>query len=120
ARPGRPAVGGAVGRLVEAGSVEHLRIARIDGDVVDVLRLRQHVRPGGTGVGGEEDPAAGVSPRRGHAPGGEIETTRVAGVRGDRVGSVGPRGQGDARPVLGPVRRAIEGTVAVVTDTAAL
>ena len=45
ARPGGAAIGRAVRGLVEAGGVEDRGIAWVDGHVVDVLGLRQHVRP---------------------------------------------------------------------------
>ena len=120
AAPRLAPVGGAPRRLIEAAGVERRRAARIERHVVDVLGAREHVAPGGAGVGRDEDPAPRVVLAAGHAPGREVEPLRVRGVDGEGVGPVGARRQLHTGPVLGAVGGAVERAVAVVADAAPL
>ena len=119
-RPRLAAVGRSPRGLVEAAGVEHIRASRVDGRVVDVLRARQDVAPGGAGVGAQEDAASGVVLASRHPPSGQVEPPGVARVGRQRIGPVGAPRQRHRRPVLRAVGRAVERAVALVADPAHL
>ena len=90
-RPGLAAVGRAERRLVEAAGVEDLRVARVDGHVVDVLGLAQDVPPRRARVRRHEDAAARVAVGVRDAPGREVEALRVRGIDREAVRAVRAR-----------------------------
>ena len=75
--------------------------------------------PGLSAVGRHQDAPTRVSARRRSSPGRQVEALRILRVHGQAVRAVRALGQGDARPVLGPVGGPVERAVARVPDLAA-
>src|SRR5208337_1953832 len=80
ALPMGAAVGGAVGRRVKAGDVERVGMAKIDGQVVDVLRLREEGSPGLAAIVRGIDAPVPVGVFTLLSPCREVEALRIAGI----------------------------------------
>ena len=78
--PVRAAVGGAVGSGVKPGEIERIGMAGIDGQVVDVLRLRKEGSPRPASIIGDIDAAVPVGDFPLLSPCRQVEAQRVAWV----------------------------------------
>jgi len=103
-------VGGAVGRGVKAADIERIRIAGIDGQVVDVLRFREQGPPRLAAVVRGVDTAIPVGVLALLSPGREVKPLRIARVDLQAGWSGDARGKVDTLPVFRLVRRAIQGS----------
>src|ERR1019366_1148539 len=82
ALPGEAAIRAAPRGRFEAGGVQHARVLRVQGDVVDVLIPIEHAAPGCAAISGEVDAAIGRAFGRAAAPRGQVQARRVARVDG--------------------------------------
>src|SRR5439155_6724929 len=118
APPRQAAIGGPPGGGLEARSVEHTGVARVDRHVVHVLVLREDPAPCCAGIGREIDAAVLRALRSAPAPGGQVQTAGVLWVDGQAARTVDAPGQRYAGPVLCAVGRAVEGAVPGVCEAA--
>jgi len=108
ASPAHAAVGGTIGSSVKTADIERLGMARVDGQVVDVLRFCEEGLPRLAAVVGGIDAAVPVSICFLLSPCGEVEALRIARIDLEAGGAGDACWQIDELPVIRLVRRALE------------
>ena len=113
-------VGRSPRRRFEARGVKNFRVARVDGDIVNVAIFFENLTPCFSCILRQVDAATIAVDSRGARPSGEIKTLRIIGINRQPVWCVTALRHGDSRPILGSVRGRVKGAVFIAADAAVL
>src|SRR4029077_11895654 len=115
-RPVQPAVWRPPRRPCEPSRVEHIGVSRINGDVVDVAILVEHLLPALAAILREKNPSA-LSVFSGRSrPGGEEKRIWRFWINGQAIRSIRSLRQRNGQPMLCSVGRPVQGTVTCIAD----
>src|ERR1700735_37044 len=118
--PVQPAVCRSPSRRFQASGVDHIGGLRVNGDVVNVAILVEHLRPALAAILREKNPSA-ISVFSGRSsPGGEVKTIWRLQIGREAIRSIRSCRQRNGHPVLRSVGRPVQGTVSRIADASIL
>src|SRR5947207_9335578 len=119
-RPVQPAVCRSPGRRFKASRIDHIGVSGINGDVVNVAILVEHLLPAIAAILREKNSSA-LSVFSGRPrPSGEVKTIWRLWIDGEAIRSICSLRQRNGQPVLRSVGRPVQGAVTCIADASIL
>src|SRR5437879_976304 len=119
-RPVQPAVCRSPGRRFKARRIDHIGVSGINGDVVNVAILVEHLLPALAAILREKNPSAISVFSRRSRPRGEVKTIWRLWIDGETIRSIRSFRQRNGQPMLRSVGRPVQGAVTCIADASIL